>query len=138
MYYRSTALPVPKRTYLSSDLLDEDVKIYTFSRGMKIPSKVTSPEEWLLGFAAQEGMYSWDEVQQCIEIPKQRLIVSECSTPFFTSPFKPIEMLRTALILSKCSATHYNPESVSILTKRRLMRKIKLHYIDLGKYYGME
>lgn len=105
---------------------------------LEIPADVIDIEQWLLGISHQLNWPDLEEATQHIVLPKNRLVVLSANEKQPPLSQLPIDILRNAMILSKCSGSFYNPDSVMILTRNRLNRCVELIKINLENYYAVD
>lgn len=105
---------------------------------VSVPSHIINIEEWLLEIAQQLNWPDLEEAARHLTFPKERLLVLSADEKKQTDSLSPQDLLRNAVILSKCSGNFYNPDSAMILTRNRLNRCVELIKINLDNYYGLD
>jgi len=110
--------------------------------GLKISEENNDLESWVLGVGRNLNIRSWEAINKQILLPSEKLLVISADNIelelFESTKQDDWSILRSAIILSMCSETHYLPESSRIYTRKRLERKIKLIKIDLNKFYELD
>ena len=105
--------------------------------GIILPDTIQDAEEWLLGMARCLGWKDWPEVEAGISLPAERLLVYPTSADKSVAKDN-IEILRHAIILSRCNEHSYLPGSPMIFSRKRLNRTVQLTAIQQSSYYAME
>jgi len=103
-----------------------------------IPQGVSDLVEWVRTLYKPKVFVEWEKVLDELELPAVRLLV--VPVDMLSVPKRPSkrQILRSAVILSKCSNNYYSPDSPMIFTRNRLDKKVELIKIDLNSYYGMD
>lgn len=124
---------------IESSIFDvKDLKAAHEIHFAEIPAHVTDIEEWVRSLYSPGVFSEWDEIKYELALPGLSLLVVPAgSVPVYTKVSKHV-MLRSAVILSKCSACRYDPFSPMIFTRHRLERKIELIKINLQNYYELD
>ncbi len=105
---------------------------------LNVPPKITNIEEWVLTLCEPTSFVSWDDLATKLNLPKGRLLVAPIVGPSNRVKGLKMDMLRSAVILSKCNKNHYLPDSPMIFTRSRLHRKVELINLNLHQYYELD
>ncbi|CAN5385716.1 hypothetical protein BH10BAC5_BH10BAC5_25780 [soil metagenome] len=105
---------------------------------LKIPAKITNIDSWILAISKRLGWNSLETAIPFLNLPIERLLVIPINMPENELRNSDIKIIRSAVILSKCSNNYYCPDSPMIFTRNRLDKKVELIKIDLNNYYGVD
>ncbi len=108
----------------------------TFS--LHIPEDVYDIEDWILKLASEESLNGWQDINESIFLPTDRLILTHEPDKNTSESLSNYEKITAALILSKCNKFTYLPNGPRIFTRERLNRKIKLVKLNINQFYEME
>ncbi|MDQ3142266.1 MAG: hypothetical protein M3Q56_08470 [Bacteroidota bacterium] len=108
----------------------------TFS--LHIPDDVYDIEAWVLKLASEEGLNGWNDINDLIFLPKNKLIITHQPVDSTPGSLSNYEKITAALILSKCNKFIYLPSGPRIFTRERLNRNIKLVKLNINQFYEME
>ena len=86
----------------------------------------------------QAGFDKLEEMLPLLELPTQSCLVFEKEDAVEPKSDDLISMITTAVILSKCTNSSYDPQCPMIFTFKRLKRRVQLITIELDAFYGME
>jgi len=105
---------------------------------LSIPQNITDIEEWVLTLCEPTTFLGWDDLATKLNLPKGRLLVAPIVGPSNRVKVSKMDMLRSAVILSKCNKNHYLPDSPMIFTRSRLHRRVELIKLNLNQYYELD
>ncbi len=105
---------------------------------LDVPMWEDDLEAWYLSIARKLKWKSWEEAMSYLKLPSGRWLVLPAVDSRRPSRTLLVSKLRTAVILSKCSKSHYSPDSPMIFTRSRLEREIEMVRINLNGYYEMD
>jgi len=95
-------------------------------------------ENLILRLCKKLGWKNAEEAAIKLKLPSEKLlIIPNGPVPEVNIPDLK-KLLRSGLILSKCSEIYYNPDSPMIFTVNRLHRNIELIKININNYYEMD
>jgi hypothetical protein len=95
-------------------------------------------KDWIDSLVQQTGFENLDALLPLLELPSSYCLVFEKDHIGAEPSSDLLDILRTAVILSKCSTSSYDPNSPMIFTAKRLSRNLQLITINLDVFYGME
>ena len=127
-----------RKEKINSSLFDQPGM--TLSRELhyvNIPAGCSDIEEWLLSIARGLNWDGWNEALPRLQLPPCRQLVFPAGDMPSQDASSAAGLLRSAVILSRCSKSHYAPGSPMIFTRGRLERKIEIIRINLNGYYEM-
>lgn len=105
---------------------------------LNVPPNITNIEEWVLTLCEPKAFVGWDDLAAQLNIPDERMLVIPFVSPHHTQNYTKMDMLRSAVILSKCNKNHYLPDSPMIFTRSRLHRRVELIKLNLNQYYELD
>jgi hypothetical protein len=105
---------------------------------LDIPSYVTDLEEWVRSLYKPKLFSNWGDLALELALPSVSMLVVPTDSPTNINIISRFDMLRTAVILSKCNANRYVPDAPMIFTRNRLERKVELIKINLNSYYELD
>ena len=116
----------------------EELKTQSEIHSLDIPENVTDIEKWVISLYRPSLSNDWEPVIAALKLPAVRMLVLPAEMSSVLQSESRYQMLRSAVILSKCSSNYYSPDSPMIFTRNRLNRKVELIKINLKSYYGMD
>ena len=116
----------------------EGIKAQHEIHALKIPADVTDIEEWVRSLYKPKLFSNWRDLTAELELPAVSLLVVPADSLTNHNISSRFEMLRSAVILSKCNTNRYVPDSPMIFTRNRLEREVELIKINLNTYYELD
>lgn len=105
---------------------------------VKIPDHINDIEKWVRSLYEPKVFSDWDELKDELALPDISLLIVPAGMGPLRDTISRSEIFRSAVILSKCSATRYTPNSPMIFTRSRLERKVELIKINIENYYELD
>jgi hypothetical protein len=124
---------------IKSSIFDaHDLRAQHEMHALDIPSYVTDLEEWVRSLYKPKLFSNWGDIALELALPSVSMLVVPTDSPTNINIISRFDMLRTAVILSKCNANRYVPDAPMIFTRNRLERKVELIKINLNSYYELD
>jgi hypothetical protein len=104
-----------------------------------LPSPKQDIETWLRTRYGL-GDIAWQDLSASLQLPNFPLWQIHPSE-IFPKPLPPplqIDALGSALMLARCNAYGYDPESPFVFTRKRLEREIHLIHLSTSCFYGLD
>ena len=95
-------------------------------------------EKIILRLCEKLGWKTAESAAKKLKLPSEKLLVIPKGPVHSANKTDLKKLLRSGLILSKCSENYYNPDSPMIFTLNRLHRNIELIKININNYYEMD
>ena len=104
-----------------------------------VPPGINDIEKWLHGLSIEAGYPFLNAAMLFLSLPKRKAVVMECDDVEVQSGgTKKIDVIRNAVILSRCNSTGYFPDSPMIFSRARINRTVHLITINLHSFYEMD
>lgn len=105
---------------------------------LEVPDGVVDIDSWLLPIAEEvTGITNWIDICEWAGLPGKNMPVFPCGEECLPAK-QPEDILRTALILSKCNDFRYLAEGPMILTRNRLDRGVRLMELNTRGFYELD
>ena len=124
---------------IASSLFDHPgIEIFREIHIWEVPLWEEDLEKYYLSIARKLHWNNWEEALPCLNLPAGRWLIFPASDNLKPANSLLIRKLRSAVILSKSSKSHYSIESPMIFTRKRLERNIEMIKINLNNYYELD
>jgi hypothetical protein len=105
---------------------------------LTIPPAVTDIEKWVYDLYKPNRFSSWEAIEAELKLPAVSMLVVPAGNRLNPPIYSGLHMFRSAVILSKCNANRYVPDSPMIFTRTRLERNVELIVLNLHTYYELD
>ncbi len=129
---------VRTETVSSNIFTNKCLKVKNESIVFSVKQNKTNVENLILRMCKKLGWKNAEIAAKKLKLPAEKLLVIPNGPVPSANKTDLKKLLRSGLILSKCSENYYNPDSPMIFTLNRLHRNIELIKININNYYEMD
>lgn len=129
---------VRTETVSSNIFTNKCLKVKNESIVFSVKQNKRNIENLILRLCKKLGWKNAEEAALKLKLPAEKLLVIPIGPVPEVNTVDLKKLLRSGLILSKCSENYYNPDSSMIFTLNRLNRNVELIKINFNNYYELD